>query len=242
MRCFHRTYYQPENMCVAIIGGIEPQPALEIIRQSFREFPVPSESPPHLVAAEPPLIEIRRSQVYLPHLEHSRLLMGWTGPGCDRLEDAFGLDLLSVILAGGRCSRLVRQLREEAQIVLDINSNFSLQRDSSLFTIGAWLSSPQTETIEGIICEHLQHLHDHPVTPAELHRTQQLLANDYIFSTETPGQLAGLYGYYQTLRAADLATIYPQVIQSLQPSDLQRLARQYLSPERYAITIMQPCE
>jgi len=30
----------------------------------------------------------------------------------------------------------VRQLREEAQIVLDINSNFSLQRDSSLFTIG----------------------------------------------------------------------------------------------------------
>ncbi|MDJ0560428.1 MAG: insulinase family protein, partial [Microcystis sp. M53599_WE4] len=50
------------------------------------------------------------------------------------------------------------------------------------------------------------------------------------------------YGYYQTLRAADLATIYPQVIQSLQPSDLQRLARQYLSPERYAITIMQPCE
>jgi predicted Zn-dependent peptidase len=104
----------------------------------------------------------------------------------------------------------VRQLREEAQIVLDINSNFSLQRDSSLFTIGAWLSSPQTETIEGIICEHLQHLHDHPVTPAELHRTQQLLANDYIFSTETPGQLAGLYGYYQTLRAADLSPSYPK--------------------------------
>jgi predicted Zn-dependent peptidase len=83
MRCFHRTYYQPKNMCVAIIGGIEPQPALEIIRQSFREFPVPSESPPHLLVAEPPLIEIRRSQVYLPHLEHSRLLMGWMGPGCE---------------------------------------------------------------------------------------------------------------------------------------------------------------
>jgi predicted Zn-dependent peptidase len=242
MRCFHRTYYQPENICVAIIGGIEQEQATKIIRQSFGQFPIPSESPPNSVAAEPPLVEIRRSQVYLPHLEHSRLLMGWMGPGCDRLEDAFGLDLLSVILAGGRCSRLVRHLREEAQIVLDIDSNFSLQRDSSLFTIGACLSSSQIDVIEALICEHLQYLHNHPVTPEELHRAQQLLANDYIFSTETPGQLAGLYGYYQTLKSADLATIYPQVVQSFQPQDLQRLARQYLSTERYAITIMQPCE
>jgi zinc protease len=75
-----------------------------------------------------------------------------------------------------------------------------------------------------------------------LHRAQQLLANDYIFSTETPGQLAGLYGYYHSLKSAQLATIYPQIVQSFQPLDLQRLARQYLSPERYAITIMQPCE
>jgi predicted Zn-dependent peptidase len=242
MRCFHRTYYQPENICVAIIGGIEQEQATKIIRQSFGQFPIPSESPPNSVAAEPPLVEIRRSQVYLPHLEHSRLLMGWMGPGCDRLEDAFGLDLLSVILAGGRCSRLVRHLREEAQIVLDIDSNFSLQRDSSLFTIGAWLSSSQIDVIEALICEHLQYLHNHSVTPEELHRAQQLLANDYIFSTETPGQLAGLYGYYQTLKSANLATIYPQVIQSFRPQDIQRLARQFLSTERYAITIMQPCE
>jgi zinc protease len=181
MRCFHRTHYQPENICIAIIGGIEQEQATKIIRQSFAQFPIPSESPLNIVEAEPPIVEIRRSQVYLPHLEHSRLLMGWMGPGCDRLEDAFGLDLISIILAGGRCSRLVRQLREETQIVLDIDSNFSLQRDSSLFTIGAYLSNPQIDAIEGIICTHLEELQNHPVTPEELHRAQQLLANEYFF-------------------------------------------------------------
>jgi zinc protease len=242
MRCFHRTHYQPENMTVAIVGGIERESAITLLKSAFRQFPAPSQCPPCMVEAEPPAIEIRRSRLYLPDLEHSRLLAGWTGPGIDRLEEAFGLDLLSVILAGGRCSRLVRHLREESQLVLDIESNFSLQRDSSLFTIGAWLSPQRISEVEAIVREHLTHLQNHPVTEAELHRARQLLCNDYIFSTETPGQLAGLYGYYQTLQSAQLAVTYPDTLQRFQPEDLQRLARQYLSPERYAIAILQPRE
>jgi zinc protease len=242
MRCFHRTHYQPENMTVVIVGGIAQDKALAIVEEAFGEFPVRSECPSNGIEAEPPLVEIRRSQKYLPRLEHSRLLMGWIGPGIDRLEDAFGLDLLSVILAGGRCSRLVSDLREDRRLVLDVDSNFSLQRDSSLFTISAWLSATDIAKVESIICEHLSDLQNQPVAIEELHRARQLLCNDYIFSTETPGQLAGLYGYYQTLAEAALSITYPETIQSFRPTDLQRLARQYLSPERYAITILQPCE
>lgn len=242
MRCFHRAHYRPEKMTVAIVGGIDRQQALSLIESAFGEFPAPGECPGANVEAEPPPIEIRRSRLYLPDLEHSRLLAGWIGPGIDRLEDAFGLDVLSVILAGGRCSRLVRHLREELRIVLDIESNFSLQRDSSLFTIGARLSSSRVSEVEAIVREHITDLQHRPVTDEELHRAKRLLCHDYIFTTETPGQLAGLYGYYQTLKDARLAVLYPEAIENFQPHDLQRLARQYLSPERYAITILQPCE
>jgi predicted Zn-dependent peptidase len=242
MRCFHRTHYQPENISVAIVGGIDRERALSLIERAFAAFPAPSECPARTVEAEPPSIDIRRSCLYLPDLEHARILAGWTGPGVDRLEDAFGLDLLSVILAGGRCSRLVSHLREECQLVLDIDSNFSLQRDSSLFTIGAWLSSDRTAEVETLVREHLSDLQERPVSDGELHRARQLLCHDYIFSTETPGQLAGLYGYYQTLKEARHAVTYPEILQRFQPEDLQRLARQYLSPERYSIAILQPCE
>jgi predicted Zn-dependent peptidase len=241
MRCFHRTYYQPENTIVAIVGGIKEDLALSLVDESFAEFNVPSECPPSVAEAEPPLIDIRRTQMYLPRIEQARLTMGWVGPGVEQLQDAFGLDLISVILGGGRCSRLVRELQEEKHLVFHIESTFSLQRDSSLFTISAWLEEEHLERVEKIICDRLVQLQENPVSEAELERAKRLLINDYTFSTETPGQLAGLYGYYQTIATAQMSVIYPIAISQFQPLELQRIANQYLSPERYAITVMRPC-
>ncbi len=241
MRCFHRTHYQSENMTVSIIGGIEEKQAIAMVEEAFSEFSVRSECPAKVIEAEPPLITVRRSQMRLPRLEQGRLLMGWMGPGVDCLEDAFGLDLLSVILAGGRSSRLVRELREEKQLVWEIESHFSLQRDSSLFTIGAWLDPEHLDLVEKLICDRLAALNTQPITEAELAKAKRLLCHDYFFSTETPGQLAGLYGYYQTIASVELSTLYPVAIAQFSAADLQRLACQYLSPERYAITVLQPC-
>ncbi len=241
MRCFHQTHYQPENMIVVIVGGVEQEPALSLVSQAFNQFSCPSECPPTVAEAEPPLIEIRRTQMYLPRVEQARLSMAWIGPGVEQLQDAFGLDLLSAILASGCSSRLVRELREERQWVLDISSSFSLQRDSSLFTISAWLEPRYLEQVEAVIRDRLFQLQTIPITESELNRCKRLLCNDYTFSTETPGQLAGLYGYYQTIARAELSVTYPIAIQQFQGSELQRIANQYLSPERYAVTILQPC-
>ena len=240
MRCFHRTHYQPENMTVVLVGGIEQESAISLVNESFSEFGVRSECPSHTIEAEPPLVEISRQELYLPRIEQARLTMAWLSVGAECLEDGIGLDLLSVILAGSRCSRLVTELREEKQLVLDICSDFSLQRDSSLFTIGAWLEPQNLDLVEKIICDRLQELRDKPVSEAELNRTRRLLYNDYIFSTETPGQLAGVYGYYNTIATVEQSIMYPKIVNSLSAEQLQRIANQYLSPERYAITILKP--
>lgn len=241
MRCFHRTHYQPDKMTVVVVGNVTEDAAISLVDTAFQDFCIPSECPPVEIIHEPPLQEIRRNQLYLPRLAQGRLLMGWIGPGIDQLEDCIGLDLLSVVLGVGRTSRLVQELREEKQLVWDIECSFSLQRDSSLLTIGAWLNPQALSRVEGIICDRLNQLHQTLVTEVELKKAKRLLCHDYIFSTETPSQLAGLYGYYHTLARADLSLSYPVTIQQLSASDLQRIACQYLSPERYAITVMQPC-
>ncbi|HAC63617.1 MAG TPA: peptidase M16 [Cyanothece sp. UBA12306] len=241
MRCFHRTHYQPDKMTVVVVGDVQEKAALNLVEREFGQFSTPSECPPLEILAEPPLLEVRRTQMYLPQLEQGRLLMGWIGPGVSQLEDGCGLDLLATILGTGRSSRLVQDLREDKHLVLDIQSGFSLQRDSSLFTIGAWLDPQFLETVEKLILNHLEQLQMKPVSAAELAKAKRLLCHDYIFSTETPGQLAGLYGYYQTIASAELSLSYPRIIEQFSPSDLQRIAHQYLSPERYAITMMQPC-
>ena len=241
MRCFHRTHYQPENMAVMIVGGIELDTALSLVNDAFADFTVRSECPPVKIEAEAPLISVRRNQLFLPRLEQSRLMMAWLCPGIEQLTHVMGLDLISAVLTGGRSTRLVRELREELQLVLDIDSGFSLQQDSSLFTINAWLLPENLEAVEALICDRLYQLQVTPISEAELNQAKKFLINDYIFSTETPGQLAGLYGYYQTIASPELSVIYPMIVEQFEAIDLMSLASQYLSPERYAVTVMQSC-
>lgn len=241
MRCFHRAHYQPENMTVVVVGDIGWEPTLELVNRYFSAFPSRSDCPCPTVGLERPLTEIRRQELCLPQIGSARLMMAWAGPGANDLRGAYGLDLLSVIVAGGRTSHLVRELREERQLVQDISSGFSLQRDSSLFTLTAWLDAAHLDQVEAVIGDRLAELAATPISDAELLRYRRLLCNDYAFSTETTSQLAGLYGYYSTIADAELSASYPSVIQSFEAKELQQLANQYLSPLRYAVTIMKPC-
>ena len=240
MRCFHRTYYQPENMTVVIVGGIEQEKALALVNDNFSDFSVRSECPPVIVEAEPPAIAIRRQELYLPRIEQARLLMGWICPGSQHLKEAIALDLIALVLAGGRSSGLVRELREERQLVMDIDCNLSLQKDSSMFTIAAWLATEDLSMVEHIIGDRLERLQHNLVPEVEITRAKRQLINDYIFSTETPNQLASIYGFYNIVATAADSSLYPQIILELQPEDLQAIARRYLSPERYAVTILRP--
>jgi predicted Zn-dependent peptidase len=240
MRCFHRTHYQPENMTVVIVGGIEQEKALELVHENFSEFSVRSECPPVVVEAEPPAIAIRRQELHLPRIEQARLLMAWICPGSEHLEEAIALDLIALILAGGRSSGLVRELREERQLVMDIDCHLSLQKDSSMFSINAWLTSESLEIVEQIISDRLNKLQNQLIPEVEILRAKRQLINDYIFSTETPNQLASIYGFYNIVATASQSAMYPQIISQLDAEELRAIARRYLSPERYAVTILKP--
>ncbi|MBH8576158.1 insulinase family protein [Nostocaceae cyanobacterium CENA369] len=242
MRCFHRAHYQPQNITVVVVGGIAQQPAWELVNRSFADFAEPSDCPQSQEVAEPVIAGIQRQELYLPRIEQARLLMAWVVPGVKQIRTAYGLDLLSVLLAEGRTSRLVRHLREELQLVQGICSNFSLQKESSLFTITAWLEPENLDKVEYLIRTHLHDLQITGISEQEIARTRRLLCNEYAFSIETPNQVAGLYGYYNTIAQAELAVTYPQQIQSFDAQELQQLAKQYLSPQNYAVTVLKPCQ
>ena len=241
MRCFHRTHYQPENMTVIVVGGIEQEIALDLVNENFDEFSVRSECPPTIVEAETPPIAVNRQILHLPRIEHSRLLMAWICPGSESLEEAIALDLIALILAGGRSSGLVRELREEQQLVIDIDCNLSLQKDSSMFTISGLLATEHLAIVENIIGDRLNRLQQDLIPQVEIDRAKRQLINEYIFSLETPSQLASIYGFYNIVATASHSALYPQIISRLQPEQLQAIAQKYLSPERYAVTILKPC-
>ncbi|NEQ96029.1 MAG: insulinase family protein [Cyanothece sp. SIO2G6] len=240
MRQFHHHHYQPENMTIVVVGDVDWSETIDLVSQSFSHFCPPPAPVPSNGMTHPIQLGCCRQELGLGRLEQARLLMAWTAPGITHLRDAYGLDILSVAVAGGRTSQLVRELREEKQLVQAIGSDFSLQQDSSLFTISVWLEPEYLDEVEALICDRLHQFATTPMTEQELNRYQRLLCNDYTFSTETGSQLAGLYGYYNTIANAELALCYPHYIQSFGADELQTLANQYLAPESYAATILRP--
>ncbi|WP_040553481.1 M16 family metallopeptidase [Cylindrospermopsis raciborskii] len=240
MRCFHRRHYQPENMTVVIVGGIERDSAWEIVNQTFKKVKNQDNLSTSNQLAAPKIRHVKRQELILPRIEQARLIMAWNLPGIDELAIANGLEILSVILGQGRTSRLVNDLREEKQLVQGICTNFSVQKDSSLLTITAYLEPEYLDRVENLILEHLHRLQIHGVTEQELKRTQRSLCNDYAFSTETPNQLASLYGYYNTIAKAELSVAYPEQIQSFNAKKLQKVAQNYISLQDYAVTILKP--
>ena len=225
---------------MVIVGGIEQETTLSLVNETFSEFSVRSECPTVVIESEPPAIAISRLELYLPRIEQARLFMAWVCPGSANLTEAIALDLIGLILSRGRSSGLVRELREERQLVLDIDSDISLQKDSSLFTINVWLETEHLAKVETIIGDRLFQLQSTEIPETAIARAKRQLINNYIFSTETPSQLAGLYGFYQTVATAQQSSLYPQIVNQLPADQLQAIASRYLSPERYAVTVLKP--
>src|SRR4051812_19872705 len=115
---FFRTYYQPGNASLVVAGDIDPATARAAIERWFSDVK-PGEKPigpidyphPNLTAVKKKTIQDR---VQLP-----RLYLTWVTPPHFSPGDA-ELDVLSLLLAGGKNSRLYKRLVYDLQIAQDV--------------------------------------------------------------------------------------------------------------------------
>jgi zinc protease len=246
MRYFHATHYQPTAMTAVAVGNLPVEELIDIVADGFAsqtgtiptaEF-VGKKSHP---TPELPFSRIVRKEHIDPSLKQARLIMVWRVPGLMDLSETYPLDILAAILSSGRTSRLVKELREERQLVNSISVSNMSNRIQGLFYLSAQLPSENIAQVEQIITEHISRLQTTLVTEAEISRIRRQVANRYIFGTETPSDRADLYGYYQSI-VGDLipALNYPHQIQSLDATTIQLAARQYLSPSAYGVIAVKP--
>lgn len=240
MRRFHGCHYQPERAVVAIAGAMGREEACDLVSSAFSAFVPPKTCPPPEPGTLTAIAEIRRQTLRLPYLETARLMMAWLLPGPVPIADTHALDLLSVLLSEGRTSRLVRELREERQLVQSIGCDCTTQRDASVFFLTAWLQGDHMATVETITLDRLAEVQGGAISEFELARAKRLLCNDYAFSTETPSQLASCYGYYALMGHFDEALHYVEHVKAITVGDLVRVAQQYLPRDRYAVTELLP--
>jgi len=244
MRQFHRSRYQPGALTVVLVGGLSERELLEVAEPLFAQLPVyKEEAAPAQVVPVPPVPSLSKAQrIEQPQarIENSRLLIGFLGPSAAEPADILALEVLSVILTEGRTARLTRELREEKGWVRYIGSYCGFSHDPGLFTFSAQLDRQYLEPVEAAIYHQIEQIQQGAFSQEELQRAKRMLLNDFVFGTETPSQLAALYGYYQTVAQLDLAVLYPQQLKDLDAEALVRVAKQYLNPDQAVTVALHP--
>jgi zinc protease len=176
-------------------------------------------------------------------LQQTRLMMMWRVPGLNDLASTYPLDIVAAVLSQGRTSRLVRDLREERQLVTGIgagNSSYALQ---GIFSITAQLPAANLVEVEERILDHLRILQQQKISPAEIERICRQVSNSHIFGNETPSSRANMYGYYQSMCGnVDAGIHYPQKIRSIDAAEIQTAVQQYLSITAYGIMIVRSAQ
>ena len=119
---YYRSRYVPERTIVSIVGAVEPDRALAMAREAYREWaPAPGARDPS--PEEPPRRDVR-ARTLRGDVSQAELAVGWrTVPPLH--ADAAPLDVAAAVLGAGRGSWLQRGLRETGVVTSIAAYNYS---------------------------------------------------------------------------------------------------------------------
>lgn len=133
VRQFFRAFYAPNNTVLAIVGDIQPDSALALVKKNFGDLKAaPKPELPSL--EEPPQTKERRLTYTDPLANLPAWIAGYHIPNGND-PDAPALSVLASILAGGKSSRLWQSLVENQQVATYVGASGDAGRGPDLFVI-----------------------------------------------------------------------------------------------------------
>ncbi len=194
MAAFHQRHYRADRCCLSVAG---PLAGLQL-DAPLQQSPLAALAPAEQLSSVPKLqLQPGRHRMELARLEAARLLMAWQLPGAADQDSVMGGDLITTLLAEGRRSRLVEQLRERLRLVESIDLDLNVLESGCLVLLEAVCEPEQLAAVEQQVRQVLLELMEQSPSEAELQRAKRLVGNGYRFSLEVAGSVAAMVGNSQ---------------------------------------------
>jgi zinc protease len=236
---FYKTYYVPNNAVLVAVGDFKASTVLEKVRSAFGTIPRGPE-PPKVLAIEPDQSGERRVVVQKP-AELPIVYIGYPVPN-QASPDAAALEVLSVVLSGGRASRLYRHLVYERRLALEAGGDYSyFSLDPNLFWFYATPLPGQTaETMEKELLGEMERLRKEPVAEEELTRAKNQVEAGFVFQEDSVHRRASLLARFELIGGYALKDQYLDRIRAVTAADLQRVAGAYFNDDKKNVGILLP--
>jgi zinc protease len=243
VREFYRTYYVPGNATLALVGDFDPKQAMALITQYVGAVPRSDRPVPRDIPAEPEQKQERRVS----------LTENWPLPVVavayhvpfDGHPDSYPLQVASKLLSDGQSSRIYRTLVYEKGMALAAYGGGNIVEDPNLFFAVAVVQPGHgTDEVERALLGELDRLRDEPVTERELQRVKNQLARDFILGRESNRQKAAQLAHAIVIHKGDATKADGDfdVFMGTTAADVQRVARQYFTPENRTVLTILPAQ
>ncbi len=166
LREFYDTFYWPNNATLTVVGDIETDAVLGLIKKYYGVYPHSPAPIPAIYTEEPAQSGERRVIVKRPG-ELGSIIVAHKVPN-GRDADQAALEMLDAILSSGKNARLYRALVDQG-LALSAGAGTDLHHDLSLHTLYAALTPGTThEQVEKALLAELNKIKNSGVTAAEV--------------------------------------------------------------------------
>ncbi len=236
---FYKLYYAPNNAVIVMVGDFSTAEVLPRIRAAYGKIPRGAE-PPKLTLVEPPQRGEKRI-VLKKEAELPLLMMFYHAPNLHN-PDSFALDLLSVLLAGGKSSRLYQELVYRKRSVRGIDADYSnVSIDATGFAISAQLlPGAELASVERQIESQLDKVKSELVHQRELQKAKNQIEAAFIFAQDSIFGQAMKIGYYEMVGDWRLVDSYLANMRKVTREDLRRVAQKYLQQDNRTVGTLIP--
>ncbi|MBI2531492.1 MAG: insulinase family protein, partial [Deltaproteobacteria bacterium] len=236
---FYKLYYAPNNAYVVVTGDFSTEEILAKIKSAFEKIPRGAE-PPKVRVEEPPQRGERRV-ILKKEAELPFILMYYHAPNL-KSPDNYALDLLSMVLAGGRSSRLYHELVYQKRIARNIDADYSgVSIDPTGFSVTAQLMpGKEPAKVEREIDALLEKIKSELISERELQKAKNQIESSFIYAQDSIFGQAMKIGYYEAAAGWRMMDAYLDGIRRVTREDIRRVARQYLDRDRRTVGVLIP--
>ena len=240
---YYKTYYSPDNATLVITGDFETKVALDKVREFYGSIPKHATTRPNSVpagAAAMP-VPVQSSPIVLKEPGSATLVQAvYPLPDINH-PDVPAIDLMDMILTGGRSSRLYQALVETG-LVTGVGAYPAEMIEPGWYNISATAApGKNVAEIDRVLLQALAELGTKGVTQEELERAKTQLKTSFVLSNQDISSQASQLAYNQTVAGDYLySDRYLKAIAQVTPAEVQRVAKLYLEPSKRTVGYFEP--
>ncbi len=236
LRRFHRRFFYPENIMMAVSGDITKDEITTILNRHFGKWSAAGT----VETVPPPGKRSERSVSYIfKDIPQSVIILGQIAPG-KKDSDYFSFQVLDFILgSGGFNSRIFNEVRNNLGLAYSAGSFYSARTGYGVFAAYAMTKSASTAKSLSVIRSIIDDTQDVLVKEKELAWAKKSIDSSFVFSFTSANQIAmqQLMLEYNDL-PEDFLSAYRGNINKVSLEDVKSAAVKYLSKESESILVL----